>query len=130
MKNSTKKYTRDFNKRWLFVGIKSRKNPESRGFYINPWDKNPEIKKNPESRVFFSGFSNPYPDPRDFGIFEIFHWGFFRDCQIPIPGISRFSGFFDLAKIKNPDSESRGSEFGIRNPGKIPSRSQPWISIV
>lgn len=49
----------------------------------------------------FSGFSNPDPDPQDFGIFEIFlsgFSGFFRDFKmsIPIPGLSRFSGFFDL----------------------------------
>ena len=29
------------------------------------------------STRYFSGFSNPVPDPRDFGIFVILHSGFF-----------------------------------------------------
>ena len=48
------------------------------------------------------------PDPGNSGIFGIFHSGFFRDFQIPIPipRISGFLGFFDLAQNKNPDPEA------------------------
>ena len=70
----------------------------------------------------FQRFKNPDPDPRDFGIFGIFLSGFFRDFQIPIPipGISGFSGFFDLAQ--NKKSRSRIPGIGIRDSG---SRKNP-----
>ena len=52
------------------------------------------------------------PDPGDFGIFWISHSKFSRDFKIKIliPGISRSGFFFGI--------------FGIRDPEKIPSRSQ------
>ena len=52
------------------------------------------------------------PNPGDFGIFGISHSKFSRDFKIKIliPGISRSGFFFGI--------------FGIRDPEKIPSRSQ------
>ena len=61
----------------------------------------------------FSRFSNPDPDPRDFEIFGIFHLGFSRDFQILIPGISGFSGFFDLAQNKKFRSRSQLCFLGL-----------------
>ena len=88
-----------FNKSWLFVVISHPtkkipipkvKNPEN---IPNNRDKNPKFRGiNPETKKF--------------------HSGFFRDLQIPIPGIS---GFFDLAQ--NKKSRSRFPEIGIRDLG-------------
>ena len=74
----------------------------------------------------FSRFSNPNPDPRNFGIcgflLSEFFEGFisrsrspgfrdFRDFLLEI--FSGFSGFSDLVQNKNPDPESRNPELNI-----------------
>ena len=116
---------------------------KSRGLCENPEDKNPDIKKNPEFRGFcinpgdfakIPGIRIPklrkIPNPGDKkpetqkinpGDFGIFHSGFFRDSQIPIPmpGILNFRDFAIQPKFKNPDLESPGSGFGI------PKQSNP-----
>ena len=56
------------------------------------------------------------------GIFSRFFRGF--KISIPIPGISGFSGFFNLAQNKKSRSWIPG--IGIRDPEKIPTRSQLW----
>ena len=96
----------------------------------------------------FSKFSNPEPDPRDFGIygifstfsyldprnFGIFHSGFFSEFTNP-QRVLGFLVFFDVAQkffiIKNPDPESLGSEFGIRkNPIPKPTLSREVLAQV
>ena len=65
---------------------------------------------------FLSGYpiprKNPYPDPWDFGFLWIFHSGFLRDFQIPIPipGMSEFLESSIQPKIKNRDPRFPGPE--------------------
>ena len=66
----------------------------------------------------FTRFSNLNPDPRKFGIFGIFR------IYIPILGIPGFPGFSDLVEYEK--YRSRIPEIGIRDPERIPSRSQLW----
>ena len=68
-------------------------------------------KKNP---VFYGDF---------FGISGFFTRDFFGNLKSRSPG---FRDFLIHHKIKNPDPESPGSGFGIRDPEKIPSQSQLW----
>ena len=148
-----------WNRIWKDFYTKSRKNPDgqkivkNQNFFLyflkvfqifveNPRDIPKKLIPIPEILRFsrfstqdflgiFSGFPNPNPDPRDFGIFGISHSGFFRGFKILIliPEVSGFSGFFDLAQNKKSRSWIPG--IGIRDTEKIPSRSQLWkVSIV
>ena len=70
----------------------------SQGFCENPGDKTPETPKIPNSGDL----------PR---IPWNLHWNFQKfQIPIPIPGISGFSGFFDLTQNKkNPDPEANSA---------------------
>ena len=98
--------------------ISSHKNPDPGYKYPRniPKIKNPE-KINPDLRGYgiFSGLLNPDPDTRDFEISRIFHSGFFRGFQIPIPisVILEFSGFFTRDFCEVFISRSRSSVFGF-----------------
>ena len=52
------------------------------------------------------------PGPGDFGVSEFFTQDF--QFSIPIPGISGFSGFFDLARKKIPIPNPRDRDSGSR----------------
>ena len=110
-----------FNQSWLFVGIshpdpgdkKSQGYPEGKKSQI-PGIKIPRLEKSPIPGIFSKSRKNPDDQKKRYFILRYF--------KFPIPGISGFSGFFDLAQ--NKKSQSRGfgnSESGIP---KIPSRSQ------